>query len=54
MNFLDKKNLRKLNCVVTAQTLYHLHRIQAQCGYKNVGQVIDKIIRAYQLDRKLK
>ena len=43
-----RKNLRRISIVVTAQTLWHLNRLCAICGYreKDIGKVIDKIIRA--------
>ena len=44
----DKKNLRRISIVVTAQTLWHLHRLCAMAGYKSgdIGRVIDKLVRA--------
>lgn len=43
----NKKNLRRISVVVTAQTLWHLHKLAALAGYgeKDIGRVIDKIIR---------
>lgn len=41
----SKKNLRRVSIVVTAQTLYHLNQLAAMCGYKEVGRVIDKLVR---------
>ncbi len=46
---MENKNLRKLKCTVTAQTLYHLEHMAAVSGYKDVGRVIDKIVRERQL-----
>lgn len=44
---MDKKNLRRISIVVTAQTLYHLRGIAAANGWgeKDLGRVIDKMIR---------
>ena len=44
-----KKNLRRISIVVTAQTLWHLHRLCAMAGYKSddVGKIIDKIVIGY-------
>lgn len=44
----DKKNLRRISIVVTAQTLWHLHRLCALNGWgeKDIGRVIDKLVRA--------
>lgn len=50
----DKRNLRRVSVVVTSQTLYHLHQMAAQSGWseKDVGRVIDKIVRAMREERK--
>ena len=42
---MEKKNLRRLRCVVTAQTLYHLEHLAATAGYRDPGRVIDKLVR---------
>ena len=46
----DKKNLRRISVVVTAQTLYHLRWLAAMNGWgeKDIGRVIDKLIRSYR------
>lgn len=46
----NKRNLRRLNCKVTAQTLWNLHKLakMAKCG-DNVGKVIDKIVKEKML-----
>lgn len=41
----DKKNLRRVSIVVTAQTLYHLKKLAAMSDYKEIGRVIDKLVR---------
>ena len=48
----NKKNLRKVSVVVTAQTLYHLHQMAAMNGWgeKDIGRVIDKMVRVFQMD----
>lgn len=50
---MDKKNLRRISVVVTAQTKWHLERLAALAGYgeKDLGRVIDKIIRANCADK---
>lgn len=50
----DKKNLRRVSIVVTAQTLYHLHELCAMSGYgeKDIGRVIDKMVRIYCAERE--
>lgn len=46
----NKRNLRRLNCKVTAQTLWNLYKLakMAKCG-DNVGKVIDKIVKEKML-----
>lgn len=41
---MDKKNLRRINCTITAQTLYNLEKIAKEKGYKNIGMVIDQMM----------
>lgn len=50
----NKKNLRRVSVVVTAQTLYHLNRLAAMNGWgeKDIGRVIDKIVRTTQAGEK--
>lgn len=55
----EKKNLRRISVVVTAQTLWHLQRLAAVAGYgeKDIGKVIDKLVRinrAEESERKSK
>lgn len=40
-----KKNLRRVSMVVTAQTKYNLEGLAAACGYKDIGRVVDKLVR---------
>lgn len=46
----NKKNLRRISIVVTAQTLYHLRQLAAMNGWgeKDIGRVIDKLVRSYR------
>ena len=50
----NKKNLRRVSVVVTAQTLYHLNHRAAMNGWgeKDIGRVIDKIVRFMQTNEK--
>ena len=50
----NKKNLRRVSVVVTAQTLYHLNHIAALNGWgeRDLGRVIDKLVRTLQIDQK--
>ena len=41
----NKKNLRRLSVLVTAQTAYHLDRLAAMCGNHDLGRVIDKLTK---------
>ena len=41
----EKKNLRRISIVVTAQTKGNLERLAAVCGYSEIGRVIDKLTR---------
>lgn len=41
----DKKNLRHISIVVTAQTKGNLERLAAVAGYKGVDRVVDKLVR---------
>ena len=43
------KNLRRLNTLVTAQTLGNLEKLAAMCGYRERGHVIDKLVREKML-----
>lgn len=42
---MPKKNLRRISITVSSQTLYHLENMRCLCGYKDIGQVIDKLVR---------
>ena len=46
----NKKNLRRISIVVTAQTVYHLQELAAMHGWgqKDIGRVIDKLVRSYR------
>ena len=40
----EKKNLRRISIVVTAQTKGNLERLGV-CGYSEIGRVVDKLTR---------
>jgi hypothetical protein len=50
----NKKNLRRVSVVVAAQTLYHLNHMAAMNGWgeKDIGRVIDKIVRTIQTEEE--
>ena len=45
----DKKNLRRVSLLVTAQTAYNLEKLAAMCGYREQGHVVDKLVREKML-----
>lgn len=49
-----KKNLRRINIVVTAQTLGHLEAMAAANGWgkKSLGRVVDKLMRTVLANKK--
>lgn len=46
---MGKKNLRRLRCLVTAQTMGSLERLARMDGDWDVGRVIDKLVREKML-----
>ena len=42
---MSKKNMRRIRLLVTAQTAYHLEELARICGYKELGRVVDKLVR---------
>lgn len=36
---------RSNKIMVSSQTLYNLHKLADMCGYKNLGKVVDKLVR---------
>ena len=40
-----RKNMRRISVLVTAQTAYNLEKLEAMCGYKEQGRIIDKQVR---------
>lgn len=47
---MSKKNRRRINTLVSAQTLYHLDNMRQFCGYEDIGRVIDKLVREKQIE----
>lgn len=41
----NKKNLRRISVLVTAQTAYNLRKLADMDGKRNEGRVIDKLVR---------
>jgi len=46
---MSKKNFRRISTLVSAQTLYHLENMRRFHKYKDIGQVIDKLVREKQI-----
>lgn len=42
---MKNKNLRRLRCLVKAQTLWHLERLAQMDGCGDVGRMVDKLTR---------
>lgn len=42
---MNKKNMRRVSILVTAQTLYNLEKLAAMSGCHEVGRVVDKLVR---------
>ena len=51
---IDKKNLRRISIVVTAQTKGNLERLAAVSGYKELGRVVDKLTREKMISLHVK
>ena len=50
----DKKNLRRISILVTAQTKGNLERLAAVSGYKELGRVVDKLTREKMISLHVK
>jgi hypothetical protein len=42
---MNKKNLRRISVLVTAQTAYNLKKLADMDSQRNEGRVIDKLVR---------
>ena len=42
---MSNKNLRRLSLLVTSQTAYNLQRLAQMAGYREIGRVVDKLVR---------
>ena len=42
---MSNKNLRHLSLLVTSQTAYNLQRLAQMAGYREIGRVVDKLVR---------
>ena len=48
---MANKNRRRVSILVSSQTLYHLQNMARLCGYKDMGHVVDKLVREKRLDQ---
>lgn len=46
---MNRKNMRRISTLVTAQTAYNAEKLRVICGYKSIGQVFDKLVREKML-----
>ena len=51
-NQYNRKNMRRLSILVTAQTLYNLQKLADMTGSRNVDRVVDKLTREKMLALK--
>lgn len=42
---MSDRNVRRVSVLLSSQTLYHLENMRSFCGYKDIGHVIDKLVR---------
>ena len=50
---MSNKNLRRIHTTVSAQTLFHLENMRKFSGYKDIGQVIDKLVREKRITQSM-
>ena len=46
---MSKYNRRRVSVLISSQTLYHLEQMAQFCGHKDLGRVIDKLVREKRL-----
>lgn len=51
---MKKGNLRRVGMTITAQTFYHLKDMADACGHRDIGRVVDKLVREHQLAAKIR
>lgn len=47
---MSNKKGRRVSILISPQTLYHLENMRSFCGYKDIGRVIDKLVREKRLN----
>lgn len=49
----NRKNLRRLSLLVSAQTVWNLEKLARMSGYgDNLGKVVDKLVRQKMIELK--
>ena len=48
---MSNKNRRRISILVSSQTLYHLENMAQFCGHRDLGRVVDKLVREKRLDQ---
>lgn len=46
---MSKKNLRRVSMLIASQSAYNLEKLRVMCGYNEIGQVVDKLVREKML-----
>ena len=49
---MSNKNLRRLSLLVTSQTAYNLQRLAQMAGYREIGRVVEKLVREKMITLK--
>ena len=50
---MSNRNLRRIHTTVSSQTLFHLENMRKFNGYKDIGQVIDKLVREKRISQSM-
>ncbi len=48
----DKKGYRRVSLLLNTQTIFHLNHMAACSGYKELGRVVDKLVREKMLAQR--
>ena len=50
---MSNRNLRRIHTTITSRTLYHLENMRKFSGYKDIGQVIDKLVQEKRITQSM-
>jgi hypothetical protein len=53
MGEMSKKNFRRVSMLITAQTLGNLEKLAAMSNFREIGHVVDKLVREKMLSLHL-